>query len=308
MQDRWRDPDFVAQAHAWIDGRLDELGLSRTGEVEQPHVVDWSTVMRVPTSAGDVWFKANEEALAFESALVEVVSAHAPDRVPPLLAREPDRGWMLMPDAGERLRDVVPRERSLARWLDVLDATARIQIACEDDVDDLLALGVPDRRLHTLPDAYAALLAALDDPDPRLPGPGEIAHLCACLARFGIRETLQHDDLHDGQVFVRDGTHLVLDWGDSCISHPFFTLSVTLEGVIAWGVDDEEGSEDLGPHLAAYLGPYREHCPHLDAGELEEAARLAMRLGWVCRAVNGHLPQDASRTHVRLRMFLDGRP
>lgn len=33
-----------------------------------------------------------------------------------------------------------------------------------------------------------------------------------------------------------------------------------------------------------------------------------MRLGWVCRAVNGDLSQDPDRTHVRLRMFLDGKP
>ena len=31
-----------------------------------------------------------------------------------------------------------------------------------------------------------------------------------------------------------------------------------------------------------------------------------MRLGWVCRAVNGHLPSDPGMTHTRLRMFLDG--
>ena len=39
---------------------------------------------------------------------------------------------------------------------------------------------------------------------------------------------------------ARDGSHLVMDWGDACVSHPFFTLSVTLEGVLAWGLDDEE--------------------------------------------------------------------
>ena len=33
-----------------------------------------------------------------------------------------------------------------------------------------------------------------------------------------------------------------------------------------------------------------------------------MRLGWVCRAVNGALPQDPERTRVRLKMFLDGKP
>ena len=113
--------------------------------------------------------------------------------------------------------------------------------------------------------------------------------------------------LHDGQVFLGAGVHQVLDWGDACVSHPFFTLAVTLEGVIAWGVDDVEDSEDLRPHLAAYLGPYAAHYGTTVA-HLREAAAIAMRLGWVCRAINGALPQEPDRTQVRLKMFLDGKP
>jgi hypothetical protein len=304
LEQRWREPAFVAAAHTWISAGLGELGISSLGEVEQPHVTDWSTVMRVPTDTGPVWFKANDETMRHEAAVLDLVASRSAGRVPPPLVRDPDTGWMLLADAGLRLRDVIPEERSLVRWLDVLEAYARVQVACEDDVDTLLALGLPDRRLHTLPGAYADLLASLDDPDPRLPGPDAIRDLCDRLAAFGIRETVQHDDLHDGQVFLGTGTHLVLDWGDACLSHPFFTLSVTIEGVIAWGVDDVEDSEDVEPHLAAYLRPYEERC----AGDLREAARIAMRLGWVCRAINGALPQDPGGTRTRLKMFLDGKP
>ncbi len=304
MEQRWREAAFVAEAHTWIDDQLSALGRTRTGVVEQPHVTAWSTVMRVPTDDGQVWFKANDESMAHEAAVLDLVASRSEGRVPPPLAREHRTGWMLLADAGRRLRDVIPEERSLTRWYDVLDAYARIQLACEDDVEALLRLGLPDRRLTTLPGAYAALLAELGDADPRLPGREVIEDLCDRLAAFGIRETVQHDDLHDGQVFLGSGVHQVLDWGDACVSHPFFTLAVTLQGVIAWGVDDEEGSEDLGPHLDAYLGPYEDRY----AGDLREAARIAMRLGWVCRAINGALPQDPAPTHGRLKMFLDQRP
>jgi hypothetical protein len=307
MEDRWREPTFVAAAHRWIDDRLTDLGRTRTGAVEQPHVTDWSTVMRVPTDAAAVWFKANDEAMVHEAAVLELVASRSAGRVPPPLVRDPATGWMLLADAGPRLREVIPVEGSLDRWHDVLAAYARIQLACEDDVEALLALGLPDRRLVTLPGAYADLLAGLDAVDPRLPGPAVIADLCDQLAAYGIRETVQHDDLHDGQVFLGAGVHQVLDWGDACVSHPFFTLSVTLLGVIAWGVDDVEGSEDLAPHLAAYLRPYEESYD-LSGDELHEAARLAMRLGWVCRAINGAMPEDPGQTHTRLRMFLDAKP
>jgi hypothetical protein len=81
-----------------------------------------------------------------------------------------------------------------------------------------------------------------------------------------------------------------MDWGDACISHPFFTLSVTLEGVLAWGLDDVENSVDLAPFN----------------GDLVAATRVALRLGWACRAVNGHVPGQDRQTVTRLRMFLEG--
>jgi hypothetical protein len=245
--------------------------------------------------------------MAHEAAVLELVASRSAGRVPAPLVRDPATGWMLLADGGSRLRELVEQERSLARWHDVLEAYARVQIACEDDVDALLALGLPDRRLATLPAAYADLLAALPDADRRLPDASSIEELCTRLATYGIRETVQHDDLHDGQVFLGSGVHQVLDWGDACVSHPFFTLAVTLEGVIAWGVDDVEDSEDLRPHLAAYLGPYAAHYGTTVA-HLREAAAIAMRLGWVCRAINGALPQDPDGTRVRLKMFLDGKP
>src|SRR5688500_17291285 len=99
-QKKWRDPAFVAAAHSWIDGRLDELGITRTGDIEQPHVRVWSTVMRVPTQDGPVWFKANDRTLVHEAAVLEVVASRSAGRVPPPLARDRRTGWMLLADAG----------------------------------------------------------------------------------------------------------------------------------------------------------------------------------------------------------------
>ncbi len=300
---RWQDPDWLDAAHSWIGAELSRLGMSAAGPVEQPHVYPWSTVLRVPTTDGVLWFKANDASLRHEAAVVDLVAARRPDAVPPLLARDLDQGWMLMADAGESLRTVVPREGSLDRWLTVLPLYAGVQLDLQPDVDRLLGVGVPDRRLASLPAQFDELVHRIDV-EPRLRrATTQVEELCSALAEHGLPELLQHDDLHDGQVFVRDGRHLLMDWGDACVSHPFFTLSVTLEGVLAWGLDDVEGSVDTTPYLEAYLAPYADRY----AGDLVAAARLALRLGWVCRAVNGHVPGDDDQTRTRLRMFLDGR-
>jgi len=303
MEATWQDPRWLAGAHEWIDTELVRLGMVRVGQIEQPHVYPWSTVLRVPTEAGPVWFKANYAPLVHEAALVELLAARRPDCVPPLLASDLGRGWMLMADAGEQLRARVISQGTLDDWFDVLPLYAGLQLDLEADVDELLALGVPDLRLATLPERYDRLMAHLD-PAPRFRDAAPvIADLCRQLAAFGIAETLQHDDLHDGQVFVRDGELRLLDWGDACVSHPFFTLAVTLQGVLSWGLEDIEDSVDTSPFRDAYLAPYAERYD----GDLLAASVLAMRLGWACRAVNGHVDGDDEKTITRLRMFLDGR-
>jgi Ser/Thr protein kinase RdoA (MazF antagonist) len=132
-----------------------------------------------------------------------------------------------------------------------------------------------------------------------------VREACDELAAAGLPETIQHDDLHDAQVFVRDDRYLLLDWGDACVSHPFFTLAVTLDGVISWGVDDMEASEPTEPYRDAYLEPFRGRT----TSDLVGLAQTARRLGWVCRALNSRRSQPSDEsTMLRLRMFLDGHP
>ena len=301
-EQRWRDEGWLAGAHAWIAAEVARLGAQPTGDSEQRHVRLWSTVLRVPTDQGDLWFKANDATMLHEGRVVAAVSARCPELVPPLLAHDEQRGWMLMADAGEWLRSVAPREGSLDRWRDVLRRYSAAQIAVTDCVDDLLAAGVPDRRLPTLAGDYAALMDKIEAGADLRAGVRLVTELVDELESYGIAETLQHDDLHDGQVFVKDGAHLVMDWGDACISHPFFTLSVTLDGVVAWGLDDVAHSVDVQPFQDAYLAPFRE----LYQGDLDAACTTARRLGWACRAVNGHVAGDDAATRSRLAMFLDG--
>ena len=90
----------------------------------------------------------------------------------------------------------------------------------------MLALGVPDARPDRLPELVADLLADDDAllvgragglaPDVRdrvVADLGRYAELCGRLADGGIPATLQHDDLHDANVFVVDGPAPVLRLG-----------------------------------------------------------------------------------------------
>ena len=290
----WVQPAWLDEATDWIRARLDEQELTLTGALEQPHVRWWSTVIRVPTSVGDLWFKANARPHAFEAALVAILERLQPGRVPELVASDPARGWLLMRDGGARLRELVQSSADLGHWHEVLPAYAELQLAVAPHVGELLAAGVPDERLSVLPshlellleDEEALLLGrpdGLSDEEREraralLP---ELGRACEQLPSYGIPETLQHDDFHDGNVFVREGGYLFFDWGDSCVSHPFHTLVVTLRA-IAHRLELPPGGPDLLLLREAYLEPFASY-GSLD--ELREAAELAHFTGTAARTL-----------------------
>jgi hypothetical protein len=288
---QWTESAWLAEAQGWIGEQVERRGFELMGAIEQPHVRPWATAMRVPTTGGVAWFKASIPVLAHEGAVVELLSGRRPDVVQELWARDPERGWMLTAHGGDRLREVVERERSLDRWLEILPRYAQLQLDAAPDADRFVAAGVPDRRLSLLPAQYerllqrAAQLGLVERVEhARLRALVEpVAERCEALARLGVPETIQHDDLHDGQIFVRDGACLFFDWGDSCVSHPFFSMSVTLEGSLAWGLDDAEGSLDTTPFRDAYLAAFADRASD---DELVTALELALPLGWICRSLN----------------------
>ncbi|MGB2953970.1 MAG: phosphotransferase [Gaiellaceae bacterium] len=290
----WTDRHWLDQAHAWIDEQLARLELSLDGTVEQTHVAPWSTVLRVPTDAGALWFKANMAALSHESAVVQLLAARRSELLPELLAADPDRGWMLQADAGTRLRELLAEDGRVERWEQILPLYAELQIEAAPDWQALLGAGAPDRRLRFLPAQYEQLVADGEALQPALPdGLSDeevrsvrllvplVTRLSEELDAVGLPETIQHDDFHDGQVFVRDDRYRFIDWGDSCVSHPFFTLSVTLR-VLALKLGVELGAPELDRFRDAYLEPWTRF---RSRAELEAAAATAFVLGRACRAL-----------------------
>ena len=285
----WAQPDWLVQARAWI-----EQHARIAGELEQVHLRPWSTVLRVPTADGDLFFKAASISGRFEPALTVLLAERVPARTAEPIAVDLDRGWMLTRDAGMRLRELVQSAADLHHWASLLPAYADLQIELASEVEELLGLGVPDRRLSRVPGLLSTLLGdtealMLDLPDGltseelarmRAETPA-IEAICAQLAGLAIPETIQHDDFHDGNVFVRDGRHVFFDWGDSCVSHPFHTLVVTLRAV-AMRFDLEPGGSELLGLRDAYLEPFGSF---EQPEALREAFGLAYRIGTIGRAL-----------------------
>lgn len=307
-QDRplpWDAPDWLEMASRWIRAELERQGRTPAGEIELVHMRPWSAFARVPTTEGMVYFKATAPSLRFEAAFVQALSRWRPDCVPPLLAVDLGRGWLLTPDAGVTLRDLTRTPAQLEHWRRLLPLYAELQIELAPRVPELLALGVPDRRLSILPRLYDALLD--DTENLRLDRPNglttdehrrllalrpRVAALCDRLTEYGLPETMTHEEVHEANVLARGNRYLFIDWSDSSVAHPFFTMLVTMRSVAHW-LGLPENGPDLTRLRDLYLDPWTRFAPR---ERLLAAFPLACRLAMINRALSyygvfGPLPE-----------------
>jgi hypothetical protein len=211
-----------------------------------------------------------------------------------VIARDEDRAWLLLEDGGTAIRVLGNPPEA---WLEVLPLYAELQRGETAYVAAHVAHGVPDLRTETLPERYEAMLARelpleAEEVDRLRRFAPRFTELCAELAARGIPDTVQHDDLHLANVYEKHGRMLVLDWGDSCIAHPFASLVVTFEHLEQLAPGD--------PWFArlrdAYLEPWGD--------DLLDTFELAFRVGTIAHAFAwfrqyDHLPMDARAAFMR---------
>jgi hypothetical protein len=287
---RWLDPVWRVSVLAWVEEQLDRRGLRISGPVEQPHLRPWSTALFVPTSSGLVWFKAGGPGNAYEASLLDLLGRWGTPHVLAPMAVDAERGWLLLPDGGTRLRETLDGGSGLEPWTRILGEWAAMQRELAGKAADLLAAGVPDRRPETMAGQLEALVddpvAALETADRhRLQAlVPTYAGWCKELAEVGIDASLQHDDLHDGNVFVGPDGDRIFDWGDSSVAHPFGTLLVTFRSIASRGLGDARAERRaLVPLRDAYLEPWTDRYPR---ATLADAVPLAMRVAIVGRALS----------------------
>jgi hypothetical protein len=295
---RWYDPAWQKQAHAWIHAEARRNSIQLTGEIEQPHAYAWSTVMRVPSDAGMLFFKATAPETVYESALTQKLAGWYPDCMPDLIAVDTSQGWMLMRDGGEQLRASIRPTQDIKPWEPVIARYADLQIGLADHVPEILALGIPDHRLAVLPNLYSQLLAdepslmlgqekgltqvefqRLKDLTPRF------AQICTDFAAFGIPESVNHGDFHDGNVLLKNGRITFFDWGDASVTHPFVSLRTFFVSIeIALKLDDYSFTPEMAALLEIYLQPFQKFALReklLIAHRLSKpVASIAKTLAW----------------------------
>lgn len=75
----WTRPGWFEETSAWVHAQLDRQDIEVSGPIEQPHSYPWSTVLRVPTSEGIIYFKAVSSVDPNEPALLVALARWCPD-------------------------------------------------------------------------------------------------------------------------------------------------------------------------------------------------------------------------------------
>ncbi|TKV56811.1 hypothetical protein FDO65_18365 [Nakamurella flava] len=294
---------------SWVDDRLADLagpaadGPVRVGPVLESRVRPWGTVLRLPVaswfprspgSRGDwVWFKSSAPATRYEATVTSVVAQrHAPAVVAPL-AVDPDRGWLLLPDGGAPIAEAAddPAGALAAAILEY----GRLQRAVTPDSCALVAAGVPDLRPSNLRRSFGdALLAArravidaataCGDPDRKdlVLLRGQLAQInrrreellapVRVLERSALRPSVDHNDLHPGNVLLGGGSPRFYDWGDASIAHPFAAVQLPLGYLRHVSRDEKLFTETRDAYLEGFAGSA---CGEDLRATLDAAVRLA---------------------------------
>jgi Ser/Thr protein kinase RdoA (MazF antagonist) len=177
---------------------------------------------------------------------------------------------MLTRECGTQLREAYAAGAPAPDWEAILPLQAEVQIDLTADVEEALAAGAPDSRPHRLPelllelDGVEDLASAIER---ALNGLGDV-----------VPPTVVHEELHEGNVFVRDGRPFFLDWAEACVSHPFVGTLLSLRDA----TERAGGAERLRD---LYLEPFTRFAP---MSELREGFWHGYVLGALCRAHTWH--------------------
>jgi len=308
----WARRGWFAEAAVWMERTLEARGSPTIGPVEQ--LSNWciSSILRAPTAQGDVYLKATARSPLFveEGAVTRGLAELFPANLPNVIGVDSARNWMLLEDFGP----LVGWGASVELRVIVLTDYARLQIESSHHVEELLGLGVFDRRaawlaaqVESLLDDPAAL--PLDDAELHALAARIPAYLEACgrLAAGPVPDTLVHGDLHLANVAGTAAPFVFFDWTDAALAHPFLdplAIHFETDADIRRALRDaylagwrEFAEEDVLAGLWALATPltflnqavsYRSLLAHVEPGS---AGELAPALpDWLRRALAADLP------------------
>ena len=230
----WDSPTGWHQAALnWLEANLPPSHEGKPWQSSQIRSWSISSVWRATSAGTHLYFKASPRYFASEVAVTLDVADRFPNISPSIVAAQPENGWMLMQDLGDVTLSAIDTAEI---WHDTMKTIAKVQHGYVGKFREMERMGIERRTTEAV---VEMLVNWTDDPaDVEIRTVGEeneaalsrlgpdvckIESIEGKLKELGIPATLEHGDLDATNVFIRNGSPVLMDWSDACVSHPFFT-------------------------------------------------------------------------------------
>lgn len=199
----------------------------------------WSTVIRFLTSKGHCYVKQTPVNLFIETDVVKAIQKKVSDSLTPeILFLNPELNCFLMLSCGDySLRTKFNGTIDVDLLIQGLHSYIRIQRSLANNLDTFEAIGVPNWRTSHIPELYSDLLKnkeflldeglTLHELDKLMELIPAIKSICEFLAKQTIQDTLINADFNENNMIINETTQQIslIDWGESVITHPFFSIA-----------------------------------------------------------------------------------
>lgn len=281
----WSHRGWFIEAVAWTVAQLRGSGALATRPTQQLRSSERAFVMRIEADHEAFYFRAAPFMFGHEPQLMQWLARKHPLNVPEVIAVDAERGWLLQREAGGGALPL-SEEREEEMWYRAVRRMAEIQLDSTRDAPALRYLGCPARGLDVLarriPRLCGDASVLLSAQPCGLPqheaervaslAPTLLA-LCEELASFDLPDCLDYGQLRAHNIFSTLGEPVYLDWSESAISHPFFTVTHLLEDAVRLlPATSREAQRRLRDN---YLAPWRVVAPY---ERLVRAFEIARRL------------------------------
>jgi len=226
------------QALQWAVEHLVFCGKSSIVNHQKVVQTSYSVVYKIETTKGIVYLKQTPKELLPEPEMLSFLNKHGCKNIPKLLAENKDLHCFIMHSCGDdSLRHLFKGQIDFNKLtLGILNYT-KIQRLLESKVSQLLALGIPDWRLDKFVSLYYQLIQQnkllMDDglTEKEIDRLHQLyptcSNLCEALLECKLPETINHCDFHENNMLLdrKAGVINIIDWGETVIAHPFFSLN-----------------------------------------------------------------------------------
>lgn len=291
-------------------------GINKIINVSQFYVSSISCLLKIETNKGFFFCKrVLPEIFKNEPDITKELSNLLPHYLPEIIYNNNDKGFIITKDFG---KNILSESKNFNDWLSVIKTFAQLQIEASKYKDFLLEKEMFDRTTQNMPEILEKYLnddnkiylnqednLTSKERDKLLNNIDNIKRMYEELGSYNIPSTVEHGDLHSGNIAIDKGRIIFYDWSDCAISHPFFSLRSFL-----WIFFDKEGHlkdkveefPDIDQPYEKLLNAYLEKWTAFNSLEnLRKAYELSRILANLSFALQYILLTDSMEEHTKFQ-------